>query len=153
MHRIYICTRFTCFTNTAKLALFTGLEHSANTNTLAIAPGRIKEGWVQTPHKFLNSGIFFCHVFLNIGTTLRAKTYSWRQPPKWEKWCYIGRIEYFRKAGVTMFCGQGHYQLYTWIPQTEILHMCSEDPLSTDCEYNMQLPETSSVHWVEIIEQ
>ena len=42
MHRIYICTRFTCFTYTAKMVLFTWLEHSANTNTLAIAPGRIK---------------------------------------------------------------------------------------------------------------
>ena len=31
--------------------------------------------------------------------------------------------------------------------------MCSEDPLSTDREYNMQLLETSSVHWVEIVEQ
>ena len=72
MHRIYICTRFTCFANTVKLALFTGLEHSANTNTLAIAPGRIKECWVQTPQKFSNSR----NVFLNIGATLRAKTYS-----------------------------------------------------------------------------
>ena len=30
--------------------------------------------------------------------------------------------------------------------------MCSEDPLSTDREYNMQLLETSSVHWVEIVD-
>ena len=57
MHRIYICTRFTCFTHTAQMELFTELEHSANTGnrTLAIAPGRIKVGWVQTPHKFSNS--------------------------------------------------------------------------------------------------
>ena len=38
------------------------------------------------------------------------------------------------------------------IPQTEMLHMCSEDPLSTDREYNMQLLETSSVHWDEIVD-
>ena len=38
------------------------------------------------------------------------------------------------------------------IPQTEMLHMCSEDPLSTDREYNMQLLETSLVHWDEIID-
>ena len=44
MHRIYTCTWFTCFTHTAKMALFTGLEHNANTNTLAIGPGRIKGG-------------------------------------------------------------------------------------------------------------
>ena len=33
-----------------------------------------------------------------------------------------------------------------------MLHMCSEDPLSTDREYNMQLLETSSVHWDEIVD-
>ena len=42
MHRIYICTQFTCLIHTAKMALLTGLEHSANRNILAIAPGRIK---------------------------------------------------------------------------------------------------------------
>ena len=52
MYRIYICSRFTCFTYTTKMVLFTWLEHSANTNTLAIAPGRIKGGWVHTPCKF-----------------------------------------------------------------------------------------------------
>ena len=38
------------------------------------------------------------------------------------------------------------------ISQIEMLHMCSEDPLSTDREYNMQLLETSSVHWDEIVD-
>ena len=38
------------------------------------------------------------------------------------------------------------------IPQTEMLHMWSEDPLSTDREYNMQLLETSSVPWDEIVD-
>ena len=38
------------------------------------------------------------------------------------------------------------------IPQTEMLHMCSEDPLSTDRKYNMHLLKTSSVHWDEIID-
>ena len=33
-----------------------------------------------------------------------------------------------------------------------MLHMCSEDPLSTDREYNMQLLETSSVPWDEIVD-
>ena len=36
--------------------------------------------------------------------------------------------------------------------QIEMLHICSEDPLSTDREYNMQLLETSSVHWDEIVD-
>ena len=30
--------------------------------------------------------------------------------------------------------------------------MCSEDPLSTDREYNMQLLVTSSVRWDEIVD-
>ena len=58
MHRIYICAQFTCLIHTAKMALFTGLEHSANRNILAIAPGRIKGGWIQTCHKFSNSRNF-----------------------------------------------------------------------------------------------
>ena len=31
---MYICTWFMCLTLTAKMALFIGLEHSDNTNTL-----------------------------------------------------------------------------------------------------------------------
>ena len=58
MHIIYICTWSTCLTHTAKMTLFTRLEHSANTNTLAIAPGRIKGGWIQTSHKFSSSRKF-----------------------------------------------------------------------------------------------
>ena len=38
------------------------------------------------------------------------------------------------------------------ISQIEMLHICSEDPMSTDREYNMQLLETSSVHWDEIVD-
>ena len=38
------------------------------------------------------------------------------------------------------------------IPKSEMLPMCSEDPLSTDREYNMQLLVTSSVRWDEIVD-
>ena len=82
MHRIYICTRFTCFANTVKLALFTGLEHSANTNTLAIAPGRIKEGWVQTPHKFSNSRKSFLSCFTKYWYSFASKNLL----VMWGKW-------------------------------------------------------------------
>ena len=46
MHRMYICTRFTCFTCTAKMASFTGLWHSDNTKhwDMAVAPGRVQGG-------------------------------------------------------------------------------------------------------------
>ena len=40
---------------------------------------------------------FFCHIFLNIGTTLRAKSYSWRQTPKREKWCRSPEEHFGRK--------------------------------------------------------
>ena len=49
MHRMYICT---CLT--AKMALFTGLKHINDTNTLeqARAPEKVKES--SNPHKFSN---------------------------------------------------------------------------------------------------
>ena len=39
MHRMYISTWFTCLTHTAKMVLFTGLEHSDNTSTLEQSRG------------------------------------------------------------------------------------------------------------------
>ena len=36
---MYIGTWFTCLTHTAKMALFTGLEHSDNTSTLEQSRG------------------------------------------------------------------------------------------------------------------
>ena len=42
---------------------------------------------------FPQRNTIFCHILLNIGTTLRAEMYSRRQLPLWEKWWH-GPVEY-----------------------------------------------------------
>ena len=63
MHRMYICTWFMCLPCTAKMALFTGLEHSDNTKhwSRAVASERVKgsskPSQVLKPNKVLKRSI------------------------------------------------------------------------------------------------